>query len=66
MKRRKPPAARDKSHQISELIETMHQTGKRLEELTAGQVDTVADREGRTLLLRGTQEQLRRTTRKQV
>ena len=59
MKRRKPPAARDKSHQISELIETMHQTGKRLEELTAGQVDTVADREGRTLLLRGTQEQLR-------
>ena len=59
MNRRKRPPTPDESHQISELIETMYQTGKRLEKLTAGQVDTVVDREGRTLLLRGTQEQLR-------
>jgi diguanylate cyclase (GGDEF)-like protein len=59
MKRRKSNPALDESQQISALIETMYQTGKRLEELTAGQVDTVVDREGRTLLLRGTHDQLR-------
>ncbi|HYN27936.1 MAG TPA: diguanylate cyclase, partial [Burkholderiales bacterium] len=32
---------------------------QRLEELTAGEVDTVADRDGRTFLLRHAQEQLR-------
>ena len=37
----------------------LHQTGQRLEELTAGEVDTVADRDGRTFLLRRAQEQLR-------
>ncbi len=58
MKRRKPRAVLDESQQISALIETIYQTGKRLEELTAGQVDTIVDRDGRTLLLRGTQEQL--------
>jgi diguanylate cyclase (GGDEF)-like protein len=61
MKRGKPRTIPDENQQISELIETMYQTGKRLEELTAGQVDTVVDRDGRTLLLRGTQEQLRQS-----
>jgi diguanylate cyclase (GGDEF)-like protein/PAS domain S-box-containing protein len=45
--------------EISALIDTLHQTGQRLEELTAGEVDTVADRDGRTFLLRHAQEQLR-------
>ena len=47
------------SEEISGLMQTLLRTGQRLEKLTAGQVDTVADRDGRTLLLRGTQEQLR-------
>jgi PAS domain-containing protein len=37
----------------------LHETGQRLEELTAGEVDTVADRDGRTFVLRRAQEQLR-------
>ena len=41
------------------MIETLLAAGQRLEELTAGEVDTVADRDGRTFLLRGAQEQLR-------
>ena len=45
--------------ELSALIETLHQTNRRLEELTAGEVDTVADREGRTFLLRHAQERLR-------
>ncbi len=47
--------------EISALMETLLNTGQRLEELTDGQVDTVADRDGRTLLLRGTQEQLKKS-----
>ncbi|MGA9993735.1 MAG: PAS domain S-box protein [Thiobacillaceae bacterium] len=45
--------------EISALIETLHGTEQRLEELTAGEVDTVADRDGRTLLLRRAQDHLR-------
>jgi PAS domain S-box-containing protein len=43
------------------LIETLHRTERRLADLTAGEVDTVADGEGRTLLLRRSQEHLRYT-----
>jgi len=43
---------------MSALMATLLKTGQRLEELTAGQVDTVVDRDGRTFFLRGTQEQL--------
>ena len=43
------------------MIETLLAAGQRLEELTAGEVDTVADRDGRTFLLRGAQEQLRQS-----
>ena len=56
MKPTKPTAANE---ELSALMETLLKTGRRLEELTAGEVDTVVDSDGRTLLLRGTQEQLR-------
>jgi diguanylate cyclase (GGDEF)-like protein/PAS domain S-box-containing protein len=59
MKPEKTPLPRDASEEVSALIATLHATGRRLEELTAGEVDTVADRDGRTFLLRGPQEQLR-------
>jgi PAS domain-containing protein len=37
----------------------LHQTGQRLEELTAGEVDTVADSDGRAFLLQNAQDKLR-------
>jgi PAS domain S-box-containing protein len=54
-----PPGPPGLSGEISALIATLHETGKRLEELTAGEVDAVADRDGRTFLLRHAQERLR-------
>jgi diguanylate cyclase (GGDEF)-like protein/PAS domain S-box-containing protein len=45
--------------EILSLIETLHLTGQRLELLTAGEVDTVANREGRPFLLQHAQERLR-------
>jgi diguanylate cyclase (GGDEF)-like protein len=53
-----PPSAPTDS-EILALIDTLHATSLRLEELTAGEIDAVADREGRTFLLRHVQEQLR-------
>lgn len=50
----------DTKEEVAALITTLHATGQRLEELTAGQVDTVADGQGRTFVLRNAQEQLRR------
>jgi diguanylate cyclase (GGDEF)-like protein len=47
--------------EIAGLIQTLVDTGQRLEDLTAGQVDTVADPSGRTFLLRHAQDQLRLT-----
>ncbi len=58
VKRGKPPP-RDANDEVSALIATLHETGQRLEELTAGEVDTVADRDGRTFVLRRAQHQLR-------
>ena len=55
---RSPPIS-DTKAEITALIETLHQTGHRLEELTAGEVDAVTDPDGRTFLLLGAQEQLR-------
>jgi diguanylate cyclase (GGDEF)-like protein/PAS domain S-box-containing protein len=49
----------DAKEEIAALIETLHETGQRLEELTAGEVDTVANREGQTYLLQRAQEHLR-------
>jgi diguanylate cyclase (GGDEF)-like protein/PAS domain S-box-containing protein len=51
--------APDIADEVSALIETLHRTEQRLEELTAGEVDTVADRDGRTFLLRAPQEHWR-------
>ncbi|MFZ2392908.1 sensor domain-containing protein [Rhodoferax sp.] len=41
------------------MIETLHVTGQRLEDLTAGEVDTVTDRRGRTVMLRRAQDHMR-------
>jgi len=46
--------------EVAALIQTLLQAERRLELLTAGEVDSVADREGRTLLLRHSQDHLRR------
>jgi diguanylate cyclase (GGDEF)-like protein len=59
MNPKKPRPSADANEEISALIETLHQTGQRLEELTAGEVDTVADGDGRTFVLRRAQDQLR-------
>ncbi|NDP40985.1 MAG: PAS domain-containing protein, partial [Rhodoferax sp.] len=45
--------------EVTALIETLHATGQRLEDLTAGEVDTVTDRRGRTVLLRRAQDHQR-------
>jgi two-component system cell cycle sensor histidine kinase/response regulator CckA len=59
MSRRESSLPRDADEEVSALIETLHHTEQRLEELTSGEVDTVTDGEGRTFLLRRAQEQLR-------
>jgi PAS domain S-box-containing protein len=53
------PIEADASEEVAALIATLHTTGQRLEELTAGEVDAVADHEGRTFVLRDAQDQLR-------
>ncbi len=45
---------------MATLIETLHQTERRLEELTGGEVDTVSSGSGRPFVLRRAQEQLQR------
>jgi diguanylate cyclase (GGDEF)-like protein/PAS domain S-box-containing protein len=57
----KSEASGNANQELSTLMETLRTTGQRLEELTVGQVDTVVDSDGRTLLLRGTQEQLKQS-----
>lgn len=49
----------DKGEEISTLIELLTNAGQRLEELTAGQIDSVLGRDGRMVLLQHAQEQLR-------
>lgn len=51
--------ALDANVEIHALIETLLATEQRLEELTAGEVDSVAGLDGRTVLLGRAQEQLR-------
>jgi diguanylate cyclase (GGDEF)-like protein/PAS domain S-box-containing protein len=53
------PPRSDEDREISVLIKTLRVTDQRLEELTAGEVDTVADREGRSYVLRRAQTELR-------
>ncbi len=59
MKPENPPHPGNAAEEVSALIETLHATGQRLEELTAGEVDTVTDRRGRTILLRRAQDHMR-------
>ena len=52
------PATND-SAELGALIATMHETERRLEELTGGEVDTVAGPDGRVFTLRRAQDQVR-------
>ena len=49
----------DRSAEVLDLVQTLHRTEKRLAALTAGEVDSVADQEGHTLLLRHAQDRMR-------
>ncbi|MCG5510102.1 sensor domain-containing protein [Ectothiorhodospira lacustris] len=55
----KPSPTEGEQEEISALIATLHETGQRLELLTAGEVDSVSDAEGRPFLLLSAQERLR-------
>jgi len=59
MNRKQSAPSADANEEISALIETLFETEQRLEELTGGEVDTVAGRDGRTFMLRRAQEQSR-------
>jgi PAS domain S-box-containing protein len=54
-----PPLPSDTTGEIASLIATLHETERRLAELTGGEVDTVADLDGRPFLLRSAQDQMR-------
>jgi diguanylate cyclase (GGDEF)-like protein/PAS domain S-box-containing protein len=57
---RSPTAPRDEDdREISVLIKTLRVADERLEELTAGEVDTVADRDGHSYVLRRAQKEMR-------
>ena len=56
-----PAPAADPQAEISALIETLHRTEERLHELTVGEVDTVTDQTGRTIVLRDAQDRWRRS-----
>jgi diguanylate cyclase (GGDEF)-like protein/PAS domain S-box-containing protein len=57
----KQPHLCDPDEEIPGLIEVLHRTESRLEELTAGEVDSVTSRDGRVLLLRRSQDRLRQS-----
>ena len=54
-------AMSDKQAEIALLIERLHATDQRLEELLDGGVDSVTDRQGHTMLLRRAQSELRQS-----
>lgn len=59
MKRRKLHVPGGSSEAVSALIEALHQAEKRLHDLTSGEVDTATSHDGRTIMLRHAQDQLR-------
>lgn len=59
MSNHQAPSPEAANRELSALIEILHRTEERLEELTSGEVDTVTNRDGRTLVLRRAQDQLR-------
>jgi diguanylate cyclase (GGDEF)-like protein/PAS domain S-box-containing protein len=52
------PHSGEPDEEISILIQTLRDTDQRLDELTAGQIDTVADPDGRSYMLRHAQDEL--------
>jgi diguanylate cyclase (GGDEF)-like protein/PAS domain S-box-containing protein len=59
-----PPAPASEStdeSEVSALVKALSETDRLIEELTAGEVDTVTDREGRSYILHRAQEQLRQS-----
>src|ERR1700691_3470162 len=56
------PVLTETNDEVVALIQALHRAEQRLEELTAGEVDTVADRGGRTLLLRHAQDRWRHSS----
>jgi PAS domain-containing protein len=54
-----PHARTARRRRLSVVIKALREADLRLEELTAGEVDTVSDREGRSYLLQHAQDQLR-------
>jgi two-component system cell cycle sensor histidine kinase/response regulator CckA len=56
------PSHESTGDEIVRLIATLHATERRLEVLTRGEVDTVIDEQGRTLLLSHAQKQVHRNT----
>jgi diguanylate cyclase (GGDEF)-like protein/PAS domain S-box-containing protein len=59
MKKEQAPLPEEADAEISVLIRALRETDLRLEELTAGQVDSVTGRDGDSFLLRRAQHQLR-------
>ena len=59
MKPADSPPPGNVAEEVAALIESLHDSQQRLEVLTKGEIDSVADRDGRTFLLRRAQEQLR-------
>ena len=60
----KTPPARSAYAEVSALIETLRETEQRIEDLTAGEVDSVSDRDGRTYLLRSARDQIETSQRR--
>jgi len=60
----KAPPAKNPYADVSALIETLRETEQRIEELTAGEVDSVADRDGRTFVLRRARDQIETSQRR--
>jgi diguanylate cyclase (GGDEF)-like protein/PAS domain S-box-containing protein len=53
------PPPENASKEITALIDVLRETEQRLENLTGGEIDAVADRDGRIFLLRRAQDELR-------
>lgn len=54
-----PAGTEEISSELLALIEALHADGQRVEDMTAGEVDTVTNQGGRTILLRRAQEYMR-------
>jgi diguanylate cyclase (GGDEF)-like protein/PAS domain S-box-containing protein len=54
----------DATEEVSALVEVLRETEQRIEELTAGEVDSVADRDGRMFLLRRAQTNIETSERR--